>query len=100
MAEEMPKHRVAKITLDEATRTRIAAELGYKSGLDAVPEEIVLVAVDPKDAGHAGDVSGFLDLRRTNRVFLNQQLTPYLSADRLARTGLVNQRRFVIGLNA
>jgi|tagenome__1003787_1003787.scaffolds.fasta_scaffold20825968_3 hypothetical protein len=70
--------RISSITLDEATRARIAQELGFANGIEAVPTEIAIVAVDPEEAGQERDseVTGFADLRSSNTVFYNPSVTP------------------------
>jgi hypothetical protein len=75
---ETSEPRISSITLDEATRARIAQELGFGDGIDAVPTEIAIVAVDPEAAGHERDdeVTGFADLRSSNTVYYNPSVTP------------------------
>jgi hypothetical protein len=74
--------RVSKIHLDEATRARIVKELKLTGGLKAVPEEIVIEAVEPKEKG---DVQGYL----ATGGFVNARVTtaPTLATPKLAVTG-------------
>jgi hypothetical protein len=76
--------RVSSIKLDAATRARLAEELGFSSGIDAIPEEIEIRAVTPEEAGvEDSEVQGFDFLRLNNNVFLNPALTPSYLPSRL-----------------
>jgi hypothetical protein len=71
--------KVSTIKLDEATRARIAKELGFKAGLEAVPEEINIVGIDPKEAGlpdEDPEVEGFMQFAQTNNTFYSPAMTP------------------------
>jgi hypothetical protein len=75
--------KVSSIVLDEATRARIAQELGFAGGVDAVPEEIKIAAVTPEDAGvEEPEVGGFTFLRQQNPYFINPSVTPAVTAER------------------
>lgn len=88
--------KASSVKLDDETRTRMANELGLQGGMDAIPEEIRIVAVDPKEAGHEeSDVAGFATVGAAlvnNNVFLNMTLTPALTPATLLATGLVSRR--------
>jgi hypothetical protein len=76
--------RVSSIKLDAATRARLAQELGFASGIDAIPEEIEIRAVTPAEAGvEESEVETFDFQRLNNNVFLNPVLTPSLLQSRL-----------------
>jgi hypothetical protein len=85
MAQTEPK--VAKIALDQDTRSRIATELGLQAGADAIPEEIEFVGVAPTDAGldpEPPDVQGFaLYAPLRTDYFVNSSVTPSLSTTSL-----------------
>ena len=98
-ATDQIQSKVSRIKLDDETRARVAKELGFAAGIEAVPDEIAIVAVDPQDAGHEEEpeVSGYaLSVRNANNVFLNPMLTPALSPDRLASAGLVSPKTMVV----
>lgn len=81
--------RISSITLDEATRARIAQELGFAAGIDAVPAEIAIAAVDPEEAGiEEPEVGGFSFLRGENSVYLNPALTPAVTPERFSGSNL------------
>lgn len=99
---ETVEPKVSTLKLDEETRNRIANELQLMGGASAIPEEIALIAVDPKEAGHEeGEVAGFSTLGQalsTHNVFLNSALTPRLSSDSLYSSGLARRNRLNIAL--
>ncbi len=78
--------RISSITLDEATRARIAQELGFANGIDAVPTEIAIIAVDPEEAGQQQDdeVTGFDAIRSNNTVYYNPSVTPAVAPEQFA----------------
>jgi hypothetical protein len=77
--------RVSSIRLDDATRARIAEELGFAGGIDAVPAEIAIAAVEPEDAGvDEPEVGGFSFLRAQNPVYVNPSVTPAVTPGRFA----------------
>ncbi len=79
--------KVSSIALDEATRARIAQELGFAGGIDAVPSEITIAAVSPEEAGiEEPEVGGYAFLRAQNPVYVNESVTPALTAERFAST--------------
>jgi len=91
---EPDKFKVSTIKLDEATRARIAKELGVPTGLKWVPEEITFMAVDAKEAGESevqGHAYGLAD-----SVYYSPSITPNLSVGRIAGTGLIDARRLII----
>jgi hypothetical protein len=78
--------RISSITLDEATRARIAEELGFAGGIDAVPAEIAIAAVDPEEAGvEEPEVGGFSFLRAQNSIYFNPTVTPAVTPERFGR---------------
>jgi hypothetical protein len=78
--------KVSSITLDEATRARIAEELGFAGGIDAVPAEIAIAAVDPEEAGvEEPEVGGFSFLRSQNPIYFNPSVTPAMRPERFER---------------
>jgi hypothetical protein len=84
---ESTEPKISSITLDDATRARVAQELGFADGIDAVPAEIAIVAVQPEEAGlEESEVSGFSLLRQSNAVFYNPSVTPAVSANRYQST--------------
>ena len=86
--------RVSSIRLDAATRARLAEELGFASGIDAIPEEIEIRAVTPEEAGvEESEVQGFDFLRLSNNVFVNPALTPSYS---LAQLSLSSNRWAIV----
>ena len=86
--------KVSTLKLDEATRARIAKELGVPTGLKWVPEEITFMAVDAKEAGESevqGHAYGLAD-----SVYYSPTTTPSLSVGKIAGTGLIDARRLII----
>ena len=79
--------KVSSISLDRATRARIAEELGFAGGVDAVPEEIKIAAVAPEDAGvEEPEVGGFSFLRQQNPFYFNPSVTPAVTAETFERS--------------
>jgi hypothetical protein len=91
---EPSQFRVSTIKLDEATRARIYKELGLQAGLDVVPQEITLVAVDRESAGFQEPETQGYGLGAT--AFANPTLAPNVTPQVLARSGFMAQRRWVI----
>jgi hypothetical protein len=88
---------MSTITLDQATRARVVKELGLAGGLDAIPAEITIVAVDPKAAGYKEpEVAGFA-AGLTRGVFVNRTLTPALNEAKLQQQGA---KGFVLSIPA
>ena len=84
--------RVSSITLDDATRARIAQELGFANGIDAVPAEISIAAIAPEEAGvEEPEVGGFSFLRAENPVYFNPSVTPAVTPDRFVSSEFARQ---------
>jgi hypothetical protein len=95
MAEtDLLEPKTTSVKLDQETRERMASELGLADGINAIPEEIRIVAIDPRESLPEGDdVSGFATLGTVlsaNNYFYNDAITPALSVNTLYSRNLLS----------
>jgi len=88
------KIKISTIKLDQATRARVAKELGVPTGIDWVPEEITFMTVDPEEAGRPEVEGHAYGIAR--RVVFNPAVTPNVTLGKIAGTGYADPSRLLI----